>query len=104
MALDADVPQLVKEAGNFERISGELQSVLGQVDSTGGALAAAMASEGAGNAAQQALMRFQEAAGQQISLLQDISNNIHVSGTDYTGTDVQGADDIAHAAANMGLS
>ena len=60
MAMNTDVAVLAKEAANFERISGELQGVIGQVESTAGALAAQMVGA-AGTAAQQALVRFHEA-------------------------------------------
>jgi ESAT-6 family protein len=95
MALSADVPQLIAEAGNFDRISGELQAVLGQVESTASALQVALNSEGAGAAAQAALLRFHEASNQQIRLLADISENIHIGGTTYVNTDDQNASDLA---------
>jgi len=96
MALvNADAPQLMAEAANFDRISGELQSVLAQVESTAAGLAQSLHSEGAGQAAQAALLRFQEASSQQIRLLTDISQNIHTSGTSYVNTDVNNADSFA---------
>lgn len=84
--MNTDAAVLAKEAANFERISGELKSVMSQVDATGGALAAQMQGQ-AGTAAQQALIRFQEAAAKQMQELNDISGNIHTSGTQYTSTD-----------------
>ncbi len=96
MALvNADTPQLMAEAANFDRISGELQAVLAQVESTAAGLAQSLQSEGAGTAAQQALLRFHEASSQQIRLLTDISQNIHTSGTSYLNTDANSADDLA---------
>jgi len=95
MALSADVPQLIAEAANFDRISGELQAVLGQVESTASSLQVALRSEGAGDAAQAALLRFHEAATQQIKLLFDISENIHTGGSTYMNTDDQNASDLA---------
>lgn len=86
MAMNADVAVLAKEAANFERISGELTGIIGQVEATAGALAIQMQGR-AGTAAQQALIRFQEAAAQQTKQLDDISANIHTSGVDYTTTD-----------------
>jgi WXG100 family type VII secretion target len=84
--MNTDVAVLAKEAANFERISGELTAVIGQVEATAGALATQMVGQ-AGTAAQQALIRFQEAAAQQTKQLDDISANIHTSGVDYTTTD-----------------
>ena len=96
MALvNADTPQLMAEAANFDRISGELQAVLAQVESTAAGLAQSLQSEGAGQAAQAALLRFHEASSQQIRLLTDISQNIHTSGTSYLNTDATNADDLA---------
>lgn len=96
MALvNADTPQLMAEAANFDRISGELQAVLAQVESTAAGLAQSLQSEGAGQAAQSALLRFHEASSQQIRLLTDISENIHTSGTSYLNTDANNADDLA---------
>jgi WXG100 family type VII secretion target len=86
MAMNTDVAVLAKEAANFERISGELQAVIGQVESTGGALAAQMVGA-AGTAAQNALIRFHEAAARQTQELNDISTNIQHSGVQYTATD-----------------
>ncbi|MGE2728193.1 WXG100 family type VII secretion target [Mycolicibacterium vaccae] len=94
--VNADTPQLMAEAANFDRICGELVSVLAQVESTATGLQASMNSEGAGAAAQAALVRFNEAAGQQIRLLEDISQNINVSGQSYQNTDAQNADELAH--------
>jgi len=86
MAMNTDTAVLAKEAANFERISGELQAVIGQVESTAGALAAQMVGA-AGTAAQQALVRFHEAAARQTQELNDISANIHTGGVQYTATD-----------------
>ncbi|MCH9640115.1 MAG: WXG100 family type VII secretion target [Actinomycetia bacterium] len=93
--MNADTPQLMAEAANFDRIAGELQSVLAQVESTAAGLAQSLHSEGAGQAAQAALLRFQEASSQQIRLLADISQNIHTSGTSYLNADANNADDFA---------
>jgi WXG100 family type VII secretion target len=84
--MNTDAAVLAKEAANFERISGELKGVIAHVESTGGSLAAQWQGQ-AGMAAQNALVRFQEAAQQQIQQLNDISGNIHVAGTQYTSTD-----------------
>jgi WXG100 family type VII secretion target len=84
--MNTDVAVLAKEAANFERISGELTAVIAQVEATAGALASHMVGQ-AGTAAQQALIRFHEAAAQQTKQLDDISANIHTSGVQYTSTD-----------------
>jgi WXG100 family type VII secretion target len=100
MAMNTDAAVLAKEAANFERISGELTAVIGQVESTAGALASQMVGQ-AGTAAQAALMRFHEAAARQTQELNDISANIHTSGTQYTSTDDDQAGAFAQAM-NMG--
>jgi WXG100 family type VII secretion target len=97
--MNTDAAVLAKEAANFERISGELKGVIGQVESTAGALAAQMVGQ-AGNAAQAALMRFHEAAARQVQELNDISANIHTSGTQYTATD---EDQASTFAGTMGI-
>ncbi|OBF44322.1 type VII secretion protein EsxB [Mycolicibacterium peregrinum] len=94
--MNTDAAVLAKEAANFERISGELKSVMAQVDSTAGALSAQMRGA-AGDAAQSALLRFQDAANKQMQELNDISNNIHTSGTQYTSTDDDQASTLSSA-------
>lgn len=84
--MNTDAAVLAKEAANFERISGELQAVIAQVEGTAGALAGQWHGK-AGMAAQAALVRFHEAAARQVQELNDISTNIHGSGTQYTATD-----------------
>ncbi|MGH3638182.1 MAG: WXG100 family type VII secretion target [Mycobacterium sp.] len=84
--MNTDAAVLAKEAANFDRISGELKAVIGQVEATAGALASHMQG-GAGVAAQSAIQRFTEAGNQQLMQLSDISNNIHTSGVQYTSTD-----------------
>lgn len=96
MAMNTDVAVLAKEAGNFERISGELQSVIAQVESTGSALASQMVGQ-AGTAAQAALARFHEAAARQVQELNDISQNIHQSGVQYSSTDDDQASSLSAA-------
>lgn len=86
MAMNTDVAVLAKEAANFQRISGELTAVIAQVEATAGALASQMVGQ-AGTAAQQALIRFHEAAAQQTKQLDDISANIHTGGIQYQTTD-----------------
>jgi WXG100 family type VII secretion target len=94
--MNTDVAVLAKEAGNFERISGELQSVIAQVESTGSTLASQMVGQ-AGTAAQAALARFHEAAAKQVQELNDISQNIHQSGTQYSSTDDDQASSLSSA-------
>jgi WXG100 family type VII secretion target len=84
--MNTDAAVLAKEAGNFDRISGELKAIVGQIEATAGALASHLQG-GAGLAAQSAIQRFTEAGNQQIMQLTDISNNIHTSGVQYTSTD-----------------
>ncbi|ABK75930.1 MULTISPECIES: WXG100 family type VII secretion target [Mycolicibacterium] len=93
-AMNTDAAVLAKEAANFERISGELKGVIAQVESTGSALAAQMVGQ-AGTAAQAALARFHEAAAKQVQELNEISANIHTSGTQYTSTDEDQAGTLA---------
>ncbi|MGV0743569.1 WXG100 family type VII secretion target [Mycolicibacterium sp. XJ870] len=98
-AMNTDAAVLAKEAANFERISGELKGVMAQVESTAGALAGQMVGQ-AGTAAQAALVRFNEAAAKQVQQLDEISTNIHTSGTQYTSTD----DDMAgNLTSSMGI-
>jgi WXG100 family type VII secretion target len=84
--MNTDAAVLAKEAANFERISGQLKGVIAQVEPTAGSLAGQWHGQ-AGTAAQAALVRFHEAAQAQIQQLNDISGNIHTSGTQYTSTD-----------------
>lgn len=93
--VNADTPQLMAEAASFDRLCGELSSVLAEVDGTAGSLAAYLNSEGAGAAAQAALTRFNEASTQQIRLLTEISENINISGVQYLKSDEDNAADFA---------
>ena len=94
--VNAGTPQLMAEAASFDRLCGELSSVLAQVDGTTGSLAVHLNSEGAGAAAQAALMRFNEASTQQIRLLTDISENINISGTQYLNADASAAEELSN--------
>jgi WXG100 family type VII secretion target len=100
--METDAAVLAKEASNFERISGELQAIMGAVDATAGGLKAAWQGE-AGGAGQAALLRYQEAAQTQRTLLDEISMNIHGSGVDYTATDTDQASVVQTAMNNMGI-
>jgi WXG100 family type VII secretion target len=92
--MQTDAAILAQEAGNFDRISGELKGVIAHVESVAGALQGHLQGQ-AGTAAQAALVRFQEAANQQIQELTDISNNIHSAGVQYTSSDEEGASSLA---------
>jgi WXG100 family type VII secretion target len=94
--LTTDAQALSEAATNFDRISGDLKGAISQVDSTAGDLAGALSGP-AGDAAQAAFVRFQEAANKQIQELNTISENINRSGTQYQ----QAADD---AASDLGTS
>ncbi|MCV7068553.1 WXG100 family type VII secretion target [Mycolicibacterium farcinogenes] len=87
--MNTDLEVLIKEGGNFDRISGELQAVMGHVEATGGALAMQMKGDpdGAGAAAQAALTRFHEAADKVRLELQQIAENIHTTAEKYGATE-----------------
>jgi ESAT-6 family protein len=89
-----DAATLSAEASNFDRISSELQQVIGQVESTGGELASHWRGQ-AGTAAQQALARFHEAGQAQIKALSEISNNIHGAGIEYSKADDEQASSLS---------
>ena len=97
--MNTDAAVLAKEAGNFERISGELKSVIAQVEGTASALAGSWQGQ-AGQAAQAALIRFQEAANRQVQELNDISNNISTAGVQYSTTDEDQSSTL-HSAMNL---
>ena len=97
--MNTDAAVLAKEAANFERISGELKSVIAQVDMTAGALQAQMVGQ-AGTAAQAAILRFNEAAERQVQELADITSNIQTAGMQYTTAD---DDEAANLASSMHL-
>ncbi|MEU0497114.1 WXG100 family type VII secretion target [Mycobacterium sp. NPDC006124] len=92
--MNTDAAVLAKEASNFERISDELKQVIAAVDMTANTLKAQWTGQ-AGVAAQTALQRFDAAAATQIQELNDISNNIHTSGAQYTSTDDDQASTLA---------
>ena len=66
--LRTETAAMQTEAGNFDRIAGELTTVMNQVGMTASGLAASMQGA-AGMAAQAALTRFEEAGRQQTQLL-----------------------------------
>ena len=100
--METDAAVLAKEAGNFERISGELQAIMSQVDATANGLRPAWQGD-SGTAAQTEMLRYQEAAQSQRTLLDEISVNIHGSGVDYTATDTDQASVVKTAMTNMGI-
>ncbi len=88
------------EAGNFDRIAGELTTVMNQVGMTASGLAASMQGA-AGMAAQAALTRFEEAARQQTQLLTEISQNVQQGGVQYDTADFDASEALANQM-NMG--
>jgi WXG100 family type VII secretion target len=92
--MKTDAATLRAEASNFDRIGGELQSVIGQVEQTGNELASHWKGQ-AGVAAQQALARFHEAGQAQIKTLSEISNNIQGAGIQYSAADEEQASSLS---------
>src|SRR3954470_1919268 len=84
--MNTDTAVLASEAANFDRIAGELNSVIAQVQGTAGALQGQWHGQ-AGVAAQSALDRFNVAASRQQQQLTEISSNIHSSGVQYSTAD-----------------
>lgn len=84
--MKTDAATLAQEAGNFERISGDLKTQIDQVESTAGSLQAQWRGA-AGTAAQAAVVRFQEAANKQKQELDEISTNIRQAGVQYSRAD-----------------
>lgn len=85
--MKTDAATLAQEAGNFERISGDLKTQIDQVESTAGSLQGQWRGA-AGTAAQAAVVRFQEAANKQKQELDDeISTNIRQAGVQYSRAD-----------------
>lgn len=97
--MNTDAAVLAQEAGNFERISAELKSVIAQVEGTASSLSSAWQGQ-AGQAAQAALIRFNEAANKQVQELNDISNNISTAGVKYSTTDEDQSSTL-HSAMNL---
>lgn len=84
--MKTDAATLAQEAGNFERISGDLKTQIDQVESTAGSLQGQWRGA-AGTAAQAAVVRFQEAANKQKQELEKISTNIRQAGVQYSRAD-----------------
>lgn len=81
-----DAATLQAEASNFDRISGELRTVMGNVEQTATELATHLQGA-AGTATQQALARYHEKAQQQTKVLDDIQTNINAAGIQYSKAD-----------------
>jgi WXG100 family type VII secretion target len=84
--MKTDAAALAQEAGNFERISGDLKTQIDQVESTASSLQGQWQGA-AGQAAQSAVVRFQEAANKQKAELEEISTNIRQAGVQYQRAD-----------------
>jgi WXG100 family type VII secretion target len=92
--MQTDAATLSAEAANFDRIAGELKTVNKGVESTGAELAGGWTGQ-AGTAAQDALVRYQEAARAQESQLIEISSNISQAGIQYTSADDEQAGSLS---------
>jgi len=92
--METDAATLSAEAQNFDGIAGELKAVIQGVESTGAELAGGWKGQ-AGTAAQQALVRFQEAARAQERQLMEISTNISQAGIQYTSADDEQAGSLS---------
>lgn len=84
--MKTDAAALAQEAGNFERISGDLKTQIDQVESTASTLQSQWQGA-AGQAAQAAVVRFREAANKQKAELDEISTNIRQAGIQYSKAD-----------------
>lgn len=92
--MQTDAATLSAEAANFDRIAGELKTVIQGVESTGAELASGWQGQ-AGTAAQQALVRYHEAALAQERQLMEISSNISQAGIQYTSADDEQAGSLS---------
>jgi WXG100 family type VII secretion target len=97
--MKTDSAALAQEAGNFERIAGDLKQQIKTVEDTAATLAGQWTGT-AGTAAQTAVKRFHDAGTAQITELDDISTNIRQAGVQY-----QRQDDEQHQAlsSQMGI-
>lgn len=100
--MKTDAASLGAEAANFDRISGELKTVITGVEHTGGELAGHWTGA-AGSAAQAALTRFQEAGDAQIKALNDIHEKISQAGIQYSRTSEEQVSALQSQASNMGF-
>ena len=92
--LRTETSAMQTEAGNFDRVAGELTAVMNQVGMTAAGLAASMTGA-AGTAAQAALTRFEEASRQQTQLLTEISQNVQHGGVQYDTADFDNSELMA---------
>jgi WXG100 family type VII secretion target len=93
--LRTETAAMQTEAGNFDRVAGELTTVMNQVGMTAAGLASTMQGA-AGMAAQAALTRFEEAARQQTQLLTEISQNVQQGGVQYDTADFDASEALAN--------
>lgn len=94
MEMRTDGGALQEGADTFRTVSESLQQIIRNVDSTAGELAAQWRGQ-AGAAAQQALLRFQQAGQAQIKALTDISESIQKAGITYTSADEDQASSLS---------
>ncbi|OBI46395.1 type VII secretion protein EsxB [Mycobacterium kyorinense] len=94
--MEADPAVLATEASNFERIAGEIKGVMARVEGTAQELMPQLQGS-AGNAAQAALARYNEAALAQVKELDDVTENLQQSNIHYTSTDEDQAAGVAAA-------
>lgn len=87
---------LTKEAANFDRIVGELQSLAARVEAIASQMDSYWRGEAA-NAAKAAIARFREAARAQNQQLNDIASNIHCASSQYGSTDDERSQALASA-------
>jgi WXG100 family type VII secretion target len=92
--MQTDAATLSAEAQNFDGIAGELKAVIQGVESTGAELASGWQGQ-AGTAAQQALVRYHEAALALERQLTEISSNISQAGIQYTSADDEQAGSLS---------
>jgi WXG100 family type VII secretion target len=95
-SLTTDPAALAKEAANFERIAGELKTIIAQVEQAASNLEGQWQGKAA-KAAQGALAWFHEAAGAQVRELNDISTNLYAAGVHYANTDGDQSNSLAAA-------
>lgn len=84
--METDTAVLAAGAEQFNTVSVGLRGEIAKVESVAGGLSTTWRGA-AGTAAQQAFIRFQEAADAQTRALDEISANIQSAGVQYTATD-----------------
>lgn len=88
-----DAAALSSAASEFDGISNELKSAISAIDSTAGELAFQLQGP-AGTAAQAAFSRFREAATRQVSVLNDIQQNLNAAGVQYQSAPDDGSSSL----------